>query len=218
MEGVNTPPSDDNIPSAGNDSGDPLRPELEEENDPDAPVGAPNQDVEATEDIGLDSAGEKKDDDDNLSDDSALSEVDDEGLDEFDEGALNIADRPVAVDESNVALLGVHRRKRAEGEDGTTKRRKKSTRKRPKDTAGAGGDEGESRPTRERKSAGERRERRKPTPEDDSNLTPEERRKKALDRAMDEAIKGPSARRKKKGGIVRGLRLCLTPRMLLDIC
>lgn len=42
------------------------------------------------------------------------------------------------------------------------------------------------------------RERRAPTPENEENLTPEERRRRALDKAMDAALKNPNKRRRKK--------------------
>ncbi|KAI9785545.1 MAG: Transcription factor iws1 [Geoglossum umbratile] len=143
--------------------------------------------------------------------DSELSDLDEAIFEDFDDRAVAV-DRPIAVDESNVALLGVHKRKRPENEkEAEATRRKKGARRepkklrKPKDTEDdvdflEDGDGGEK---RKRRAAGERKQRAKakartPSPERDEDLTPEERRKKALDRAMDEALKNPNKRRRKK--------------------
>jgi transcription factor SPN1 len=46
------------------------------------------------------------------------------------------------------------------------------------------------------------KDRKEPTPENEENLTPEERRRRALDRAMDAALKNPNKRRRKKDEVV----------------
>lgn len=164
-------------PEAGNDSDDPLRPEEEEEDLPNPPISAPHQDVEATED---------KEVDPDLSDnESALSDLDDEQFEDFDPANVAIDDRPaIAVDDSNVALLGVHKRKRAGGEDGGKKKKKKEGRRdkpkkgrkrRDEDDAFSGGEEIDGKRSRKRKEGGERRPRKERTRENEDNLTPEER-------------------------------------------
>jgi transcription factor SPN1 len=205
------------LPQALDDPADPLNPDIEEENEPDAPISAPTQDVEATE---------NKDD---LSDDeSVLSDIDEAQFGEFDADAVAIEERPIAVDENNIALIGTHKRKRAEGEEGEGRKKKREgkrekTKKSRRATSGddADGDEGGKSSRRRRDDdGGEKRRARRPSP-DENTLTPEESesgkpismsimlisvqgRKRALDKAMDEAVRNPNARRgKKKDEIVR---------------
>lgn len=196
-----SPPTD--IPEAGNDPGDPLRPEVEEENStPNPPAADPSLDMEAT--------GSNEVDKDDLSDDneSVLSEVDEAQFEDFDPANIAIEDRPaIAVDESNVNLIGVHKRKRAEDGEGGSKKRKERRREKPKkklkrrteEEHFSGGEEMEGK--RNRRKAESRPMRESPDAEDE-NLTPEERRRRALDRAMDDAMRRPGKGRKKKGEIV----------------
>ncbi|KAI9774886.1 MAG: Transcription factor iws1 [Geoglossum simile] len=146
--------------------------------------------------------------------DSELSDLDEAIFEDFDDRAVAV-DRPIAVDESNVALLGVHKRKRPEGEkeaDEASKKKKRETRRekpkklrKPKDVEDDVDflEDGDGSEKKKRRVVGERKQRararvRTPSPEKDEDLTPEERRKKALDRAMDEALKNPNKRRRKK--------------------
>ncbi|KAH0538388.1 hypothetical protein FGG08_005037 [Glutinoglossum americanum] len=146
--------------------------------------------------------------------DSELSDLDDAIFEEFDDTAVAV-DRPIAVDESNVALLGVHKRKRPEGEkeseDAAKKKKKEARREKPKKSRKPKDaeddvdflEDGDIAEKRKRRVAGERKQRAKakartPSPEKEEDLTPEERRKRALDRAMDEALKNPNKRRRKK--------------------
>lgn len=193
------------MPEGNNDPGDPLRPEVEEEDaEHSPPMANPTQDMEVTED---------KDSD--LSDaDSVLSEVDEAQFEDFDPANIAIdEDRPaIAVDESNVGLLGVHKRKRKEGEERPKKKKKEGRRDRPKKSSRrkradedefSGGEEVDGKRSRKaRGERGERKTRRSATPENEDNLSPEERRKRALDRAMNEALKNPNKRQSRKGGIV----------------
>jgi transcription factor SPN1 len=57
---------------------------------------------------------------------------------------------------------------------------------------------------KDRERAKERRKEIEPE-ENEENLTPEERRRRALDRAMDAALKNPNKRRRKKDEVVRNL-------------
>ncbi|KAJ4378956.1 Transcription factor iws1 [Didymella sp. IMI 355093] len=196
------------LPEAGNDPNDPLRPEIDEENSVPNPTNATTyQDMEVTED-----KEEMPDQDDieaGLSDnESALSEVlDDADLDEqfgeFD--ANNIAIEERAIDEDTVKQIGVHKRKRAAGEGEEPKRKKKRAdkprRKKNKDGEDEGGDQGEGgRKSRRSKKEGRTRGA-SPDEEAEANLTPEERRKRALERQMDAIVKSSSTRRRKKDGI-----------------
>ena len=171
------------LPEAGHDPGDPQNPELEEENAiPNPPIGDPDQDMEVTEE-----KAEMPDQDDieeaGLSDnESALSELDDQQFDDFDAANISIEERPQAIDEDNVGLIGVHKRKRTEGEGEQPKKKKKKDsrrdkprRKKNRDEEVSGGDELGSRKSRRRKEAPVRAA--SPDEEDDDqNLTPEERK------------------------------------------
>ncbi|KAF2145919.1 uncharacterized protein K452DRAFT_304930 [Aplosporella prunicola CBS 121167] len=199
-----TPPDPSLLPEAGNDPADPLRPEIEEENQvPNPPLAAPNQDMELTDgaENGIGEDEENKGQDGG--DESELSDVDEAQFEEFDPDAVHI---PVAVDESNVGLIGVHKRKRADGEgEGGRKKKKEGRREKPRKgrkrredevsggDAEAGGDE--------RRSSRRKKPEKVVVEEDESNLTPMERRKRALDRAMDEALKAGKRTRRKKDGI-----------------
>jgi transcription factor SPN1 len=128
--------------------------------------------------------------DDHLSDnESDLSDVDEAQFDDFDPTNITIEDRPqVAVDESNVKLLGVHKRKRtdAEIEEARKKKKKERGRERPKKPRKrrdgsepfSGGEEIDGKRSRKRKEGGEKASassRAKETAEiDEANLTPEE--------------------------------------------
>ncbi|KAF2180174.1 hypothetical protein K469DRAFT_730198 [Zopfia rhizophila CBS 207.26] len=211
MEDVefNSPHSNSPLPEAGHDPDDPLRPEIDEENStPNPPITDPEQDMEAAED-----KPEMPDQDDveeaGLSDnESALSELDEEQFDDFDPTNIAIEERPAQmIDESNVSLIGVHKRKRVEGDgDGQPKKKKKKDSRRDKqrsrkkrDDEISGGDEESGRRSRRKKEGRIRGT--TPDEENDENLTPEERRRRALDRAMDEAVKKTGTRRRKKGDI-----------------
>lgn len=138
----------------------------------------------------------------------ALSEVDENLIEDYDPEAVDIENRPVEIDEEVARTLTATKRKRADGE-ATKKpkegRREKKRRDRDEDVD-VEGDDGARKPRRARRAeGGERRPKAKaatPEPENEENLTPEERRKRAIDRALDAAIKKPTgARRRKKDEI-----------------
>lgn len=189
-------------PSGNNDPGDTLNPDVEEDR-PNAPLGDPTADVDAFED---DEAPQTVDamedaaDDEPLNDndeESELDDLDEEQFQDFDADALNIPDKPVAVDETNVGLLGVHKRKRTEEEERERKKKRKEGRrekpKRKKVKAGAdgegedeedfeGGPQIDGKRMRKSKAGAEgrpskvARRARTPTAEDEENLSPEERK------------------------------------------
>lgn len=198
------------LPEAGNDPNDPLRPEIDEEHSVPNPTNAePYQDMEVTE------AQEGMPDDDDiqagLSDnESVLSEaLDDDQFDqqfgEFDASNIAIEERPAqAIDEDTVKQIGVHKRKRTAGEGQEPKKKKKRADK-PRRKKNKDGDEGEDIAESERRSKRSKKagKVRGASPDDDpdENLTPEERRKRALNAQMDAIVKSGSSRRRKKDGI-----------------
>ncbi|KAL3481910.1 transcription factor iws-1 [Aspergillus californicus] len=126
-------------------------------------------------------------------DESILSEVDEAQFEDFDPENVDIEDRPqLDIDEENLKLIGRHKRKRTEEEEGTSRRKKEGRRKKGRryqeeDEAGSDGE------------GGARRRKKKPDAEvEDELLDPATRRRRALDRAMDEAMKKPTKRRLKK--------------------
>lgn len=141
-----------------------------------------------------------------LSDDeSILSEVDEAQFENFDPENVAIEDRPaLAIDEENLKLIGRHKRKRPEDGDDTDqpkkkkegRREKKGRRQRDSDDAFSGGDDAIGKRTRKKK--GRERKRKEATPEAEELLDPATRRRRALDRAMDEALKKPTRRRFRK--------------------
>ncbi|KAF2722081.1 hypothetical protein K431DRAFT_284288 [Polychaeton citri CBS 116435] len=157
-----------------------------------------------------DEDGEGSKDEDDLSE---ISELDEQQFDDFDPNALNIPDKPVQVDSDNVGLLGTHKRKRtAEEEEARKKKKKEGRREKPKkkkrrgeegDDGLGGGDEVEGRRSRRSKAGADGRApkapRRERTPENEDLLAPEERRRRALERKMDEALRSHRAPRRKQG-------------------
>jgi transcription factor SPN1 len=142
---------------------------------------------------------------DDSDDESLLSEVDEAQFADFDATAVQVA--------PDLETLSKHikasKRKRAEGEEAPRKRKegrrekqKKSRRRADSDDGFSGGEEMEGKRARKSKDGKEKKRRAPAEDINDEHLTPEERRRKALDRAMDAALKRPSARRGRKGDIV----------------
>jgi transcription factor SPN1 len=163
---------------------------------------------EIPEDVDDDMAGAGSD-----RDSDALSEVDEDQLEDYDPETANIEDRPVDIDEDIARTLKATKRKRVDGEAPVRKpregRREKKRRDRDEDVPMDDADDGAKKSRRPRRAAdGERRARAKPSsPEpEDENLTPEQRRKRAIDQALNAALKKPSGqKRRKKDEIVGSL-------------
>ncbi|MCJ1399567.1 Transcription factor iws1 [Xylographa trunciseda] len=192
------------LPEAGNDPSDPNELPYQDHDPPSAPIGDPTADMDALSD-----------------NESVLSDIDEAQFEDFDPANVAIDERPaIAVDEDTVKLLGRHKRKRdlgdgvAGGEGGKRKRKegkrekpKKSRKKRDEDDNFSGGEELEGKRARKKKAiaeGGEKREKPRPrpaTPENEEKLDPVERRRRALDRAMDNALKNPNKRRRRADGI-----------------
>lgn len=147
---------------------------------------------------------------DDSDDESLLSEVDEAQFADFDATAVQVA--------PDLETLSKHikasKRKRAEGDvpkkkkEGRREKPKKSRKRADSDDGFSGGEEIEGKRARKSKGVeGTSKETKRRAPAQDEineeHLTPEERRRKALDRAMDAALKKPSARRMRKGDIVR---------------
>ncbi|RMJ23446.1 hypothetical protein PHISP_05672, partial [Aspergillus sp. HF37] len=130
-------------------------------------------------------------------DDSVLSEVDEAQFEDFDPANIDVEEeRPqLAIDEENLKLVGRHKRKRGDdGDEGDRPRRKKEGRREKKTRRMKELEEGGEREPVRRKE----RKRREATPEDDQTLDPATRRRRALDRIMDDALKKPTKRRARK--------------------
>ncbi|KAH6884085.1 transcription factor IWS1 [Thelonectria olida] len=155
---------------------------------------------EIPEDLDEDMAGAGSD-----RDSDALSEVDEDQLEDYDPETANIEDRPVDIDEDIARTLKATKRKRVDGEAAVRKpregRREKKRRDRDEDIPMDDADDGAKKSRRPRRAGdGERRARAKPSspePEDD-NLTPEQRRKRAIDQALNAALKKPSGQKRRK--------------------
>ncbi|KIV99048.1 uncharacterized protein PV09_09221 [Verruconis gallopava] len=208
MHEADSPVADVGLPDAGAEPDDLLAAEATEDN-ADAPA---DEDTVASENNSEKAAA---DDDDNVSDnESLLSDVDEAQFQDFDPAAISLEDRQqIAIDDENVKLLGVHKRKRAEGEgDDATRKKKKerrrdrSEKKRARRRREAGeeyvrGDDVEGGRKRRRADDGEGGSHRRRDEVDESTLTPEERKRRELDRRMDEALKSGKTRISKKDGI-----------------
>ncbi len=187
--------------------------------DNESPTGSP-----AREDPPVDDGQEKEFVDevaaaDSDKDSDLLSEVDEDQFEDYDPETANIEDRPVDIDEDVARTLKVSKRKRIEGQPKKPRegRREKKRRDRDEDVAMEEGSDGDQeRKPRRRRAATESerapraaRTKASPETENEENLTPEERRKRAIDRALDAAIKkggSNTTRRRKKDEIVCNMR------------
>ena len=142
-------------------------------------------------------------------DSDVLSEIDENQFEDYDPETANIEDRPVDIDEDIARTLKASKRKRADGEIAKKPREGRREKKR----RGRDADEDldldgldEPAPHRARRGDGERRIRAKPSspaPQPEEELSPEEVRKREIDRQLDLAIKKPSSgRRTRKDEIV----------------
>ncbi|CCU76580.1 unnamed protein product [Blumeria hordei] len=157
---------------------------------------------------------EKSDDDNDVDDDpsdneSELSEVDEAEFAEFDPTTVALDDRPlVDIDEDIARTLKASKRKRSDLDGKTPKEAKRERKNRSRRENAEDGDENSNerrtKKSRSSRSDGARqdrekgRERKLAIPENEENLTPDERRRRALDKAMDAALKNPNKRRRKK--------------------
>lgn len=148
-----------------------------------------------------------------------LSDVDEGELEDYDPATAYIEERPITIDEEAARGLKATKRKRDDkAAPGTAVRKPKEGRREKKrsgagsrsESAAAGGDDDDedmdgdfgnsgSRARRSRPSEAAARRKKSPSPDvDEESLTPEERRKRALNRAIDLAIRNPNKRRRKQ--------------------
>ncbi|PHH72152.1 hypothetical protein CDD82_6146 [Ophiocordyceps australis] len=136
-----------------------------------------------------------------------LSEIDENQFEDYDPETANIEDRPVEIDEDIARTLKATKRKRADG-DAPKKpregRREKKRRDHDQDISMDQDGEAEAAKTQRRSRRapeGERRRAKADTPPDgekEEDLSPEERRRRAIDRALDAAIKKPGGGKRRR--------------------
>lgn len=169
------------------------------------PIDSPEAEPTAAEDDGMSDH-----------DSDQLSDVDVDDLEDYDPLKANIETRPVEIDEDVAKSLKAAKRKRADG-DAPSKKPKEGRRVKKRRT-GEGDDEVSAADgtiiegKRRRPGAGEGGEKKSkartsakasPAPENEENLTPQQRRARAIEKAMDAAMKGKKTnRRSKKDDIV----------------
>ncbi|KAG9254039.1 transcription factor IWS1 [Emericellopsis atlantica] len=137
-------------------------------------------------------------------DSDALSEVDENLIEDYDPAAASIEDRPVEIDEDVARTLKASKRKTADGPAKKPREGRREKKKRnDEEDMQIDGDSYGQKPRRQRRTAAEGERRSKPQaaepePENEDHLSPEEKRKRAIDRALDAAIKKPAGSRRKK--------------------
>lgn len=139
-------------------------------------------------------AGDSDRESDILSD---VDEIDEDQFDEYDASAANIDERPVEIDEDVARTLKASKRKGTATKKPKEGKREKKRRDRTDDALDAGDAEIYS-GKRVRKAAAAAAEPAEPEPENEEDLTPEERRRRAIERASRKEVKKPSQRRKRK--------------------
>ncbi|KAK4218928.1 transcription factor iws-1 [Rhypophila decipiens] len=155
----------------------------------DHPDHREDDEVDAPQSPRADDAGDESD---------LLSEIDEEQFDDYEEES-----KPVEIDE-NVAMKLKAKRKASTDTGAPKKKEGRRPKKRARGSADVDGDDDGERRPRKARTEGERRTRdegKAPEPENEDHLTPEERRRRALDRAIDAAVKNPVKRRRKKDEI-----------------
>lgn len=199
-------------PEGNNDSGDIQNPEIEEEHTRTPPMADPTDDLDA-HDEAPEAGNDDEEPEPNNDADSDLDELDESQFDNFDpeSAQVNVPDQPVAVDDSNVAQLGVHKRKRVEGEDGERKKKKKEGRREKAKKVRAGGDDEDNfeggpeieGSRRKKGGAATKRAPRARSPENEDNLSPEERKYAAKEemkfRKLTPRIRAPPRARAQNG-------------------
>lgn len=138
-------------------------------------------------------------------DSDLLSEIDEDQFeDDFNPGA----EEHKIIDAEMAQTLKASKRKRTDAESTKKPKEGRRPKKRSRNDDVDFDDVGErtSRPRKSRTDGEERRAAKKDAAkaleESEEHLSPEERRRRALDRMIDQAIKNPSKRRKKKDDIV----------------
>ncbi|KAI3317362.1 hypothetical protein HD806DRAFT_371460 [Xylariaceae sp. AK1471] len=148
----------------------------------------PNDDL-SPNDVGDDDVATAADSD---RDSDALSEIDEDQFEDYDPSAVRIEERPVEIDEDVARTLKASKRKGTATKKPKEGRREKKRARDRDDEA-----DGEVLTTkRARKTGGGESRKQSPEPENEENLTPEERRRRAIERAA--AKEKPKTKRRKK--------------------
>ncbi|GAW23235.1 hypothetical protein ANO14919_127870 [Xylariales sp. No.14919] len=160
-----------------------------------SPAGSLARDEALHEDTPHDDASPKDDvaagaDSDKESD--ALSEIDEDQFEDYDPSAVRIEERPVEIDEDVARTLKASKRKGTATKKPKEGRREKKRARDRDDEA-----DGEVLTTKRiRKTGGSESRKETPEPENEENLTPEERRRRAIERAA--AKEKPKTKRRKR--------------------
>jgi transcription factor SPN1 len=162
---------------------------LHDEDEDDQPK---DSDIEA----GGDDSGKDSDDDDDL------SEIDEGQFGDYDPSAAHIKEKqPVEIDEDVAKTLKAGKRKGQAVKKPKEGRRDKKKRGREDDNDGADGEIMTGK--RVRKSGATESKKASPEPVNEADLTPDERRRRAIERASNKDFKKPTKRRKKADEDVR---------------
>ncbi|KAK9775516.1 putative Transcription factor IWS1 [Seiridium cardinale] len=144
-------------------------------------------------DYDVEAAGDS--DKDNSDDD--LSDIDEDQFGDYDPAAARIEEKPVEIDEDVARTLKAGKRKGLATKKPKEGRREKKKRRRDEeDNDGADGEILSGK--RSRKTGAVSSRKASPEPIDESTLTPEERRRRAIERAAAGEVKNKVKRRKKK--------------------
>lgn len=179
--------------------------------DNDSPAGSPPQTLHEEEkdvepkDHELDDYNieEKADSDKDNSDedDDDLSEIDEDQFGDYDPAAARIEEKPVEIDEDVARTLKAGKRKGLATKKPKEGRRDKKKRRRD-DEENDGADGEILSGKRSRKTGAVSSKKATPEPVDESTLTPEERRRRAIERAATGEVKNKVKRRKRKDEVV----------------
>lgn len=142
--------------------------------------------------------------DDSDKDSDILSEIDEDQFDDYDPTAARIEEKPVEIDEDVARTLKAGRRKGQAVRKPKEGRRAKKRRDQD-DNDGADGEILTSK--RVRRPTAPASKKATPEPEAEENLTPEERRRRAIERAASKEVKKAVNRRKRKD---EDVGLCLS--------
>ncbi|KAL1873417.1 hypothetical protein VTK73DRAFT_1008 [Phialemonium thermophilum] len=154
----------------------------------------PNPENEEREDEAVPNEEAQHDSD---KDSDLLSEIDEGQFEDYED------ERPINIDEDIAKTLKAAKRKRTDGETSKKPKEGRRAKKRTREETDAGSPHSEDKDQRHRRARtdGSRKASRQATPQEDENeenLTPEERRRRALDRAIDAAVRNPTKRRRRK--------------------
>ncbi|KAJ3569315.1 hypothetical protein NPX13_g6123 [Xylaria arbuscula] len=167
--------------------------------DAESPAGSPAREETLHEEAPNDDASPKDLGDydvaaagDSDRDSDVLSEIDEEELEDFDPSNVRIEEKPVEIDEDVARTLKAGRRKGTATKKPKEGRREKKRARDRDDEA-----DGEVLTTkRVRKTGATESRKQSPEPENEENLTPEERRRRAIERAA--AKEKPKVKRRKR--------------------